>query len=94
MNHTQPVTAVTTANVIDGGVPGAFEIVEDQWLQFICSCGCGRFFRLPLFKPHGWTWDGNRERPTITPSIRQLNGCKWHGHLRAGVWQPEGDSGK
>ncbi len=35
-----------------------------------------------------WTWDGNKESPTISPSIRIL-GAKdapdvWHGFLRAG----------
>lgn len=30
-----------------------------------------------------WHWDGSRESPTLTPSIRVLpNG--WHGYLRAG----------
>lgn len=29
-----------------------------------------------------WTWDGNREAPTFTPSIN-CSGC-WHGHVKAG----------
>lgn len=40
-----------------------------------------------------WKWDGNRERPTITPSINCLaekdgqpaGGCGWHGHITNGV---------
>ena len=29
-----------------------------------------------------WGWDGNEEKPTLTPSL--LNGELWHGHLQAG----------
>lgn len=29
-----------------------------------------------------WGWDGNREAPTLTPSIHSPG--QWHGHLRAG----------
>lgn len=30
-----------------------------------------------------WSWDGNREAPTITPSILNLS-TGWHGFMRAG----------
>jgi len=29
-----------------------------------------------------WTWDGNEEQPTVTPSIHAVG--RWHGWLRAG----------
>lgn len=29
-----------------------------------------------------WVWDGNRERPTFTPSINC--GSCWHGYIRNG----------
>lgn len=40
-----------------------------------------------------WAWDGNIERPTITPSInciaekdgKPTGGCGWHGFITAGV---------
>lgn len=40
-----------------------------------------------------WGWDGNVERPTLTPSINCLaekdgkpaGGCGWHGHITNGV---------
>jgi hypothetical protein len=40
-----------------------------------------------------WAWDGNLERPTITPSINCLaekngkptGGCGWHGFIINGV---------
>jgi hypothetical protein len=42
---------------------------------------------------HIWAWDGNLERPTLTPSINCLakkdgkptGGCGWHGFITAGV---------
>lgn len=41
-----------------------------------------------------WAWDGNSERPTITPSIdcravddegNPTGGCGWHGYITNGV---------
>lgn len=31
-----------------------------------------------------WGWDGDRARPTFTPSINCEGHCGWHGYLRAG----------
>lgn len=36
-----------------------------------------------------WQWDGNREKPTLSPSIACLRGDAenselWHGYMRAG----------
>lgn len=31
-----------------------------------------------------WNWDGNREAPTITPSILDVV-TGWHGYMTAGV---------
>lgn len=33
-----------------------------------------------------WDWDGNRESPTVSPSIRVWDGKgdQWHGYLRQG----------
>lgn len=31
-----------------------------------------------------WEWDGNREAPTLSPSILHHSEPKWHGYLRAG----------
>lgn len=56
-------------------------------LVFVCPCGCGATVRIPVkpFDPMGWTWDGNLERPTLSPSIQRTTGCRWHGWLRNGV---------
>jgi hypothetical protein len=35
----------------------------------------------------GWTWDGNEEAPTLSPSVDcrvEDGGCGWHGWIRAG----------
>jgi hypothetical protein len=31
-----------------------------------------------------WRWDGNREAPTLEPSILHHSNPPWHGWLRAG----------
>lgn len=45
---------------------------------------------ITMFSPHGepgrsWTWDGNLEKPTLTPSIHRVG--HWHGYLRDGFFQ-------
>lgn len=39
-------------------------------------------------RPAVWQWDGNRERPTLSPSIRHGDASDdyyWHGYAKAGV---------
>jgi hypothetical protein len=66
-------------------------------LEFCCPCGCGDESWLPLVMQgqphdqHAWGWDGNKQQPTLTPSIRRTYGCKFHGYLQAGVWTSAGD---
>ena len=60
-------------------------------LLMCCPCGCGvasgvQFQNSPGPGPK-WTWNGSREKPSITPSIRKLNGCLWHGFLTDGVFR-------
>lgn len=63
-------------------------------LMFICPCGCGSRGVLQIDSPFAdhnrdkWTWDGNRERPTMSPSVRRTEGCGWHGYLQDGMWRP------
>ncbi len=62
-------------------------------MVFVCPCGCGRKGGLQFDGPFvtqnrpKWVWNGNREKPTLTPSIQQLSGCKWHGFLTDGVFK-------
>lgn len=34
-----------------------------------------------------WKWDGDEVKPTLTPSIQKLSGCRWHGWLQGGVFK-------
>ena len=34
------------------------------------------------YEPRCWQWDGNREAPTLSPSINVIG--RWHGWLQAG----------
>jgi hypothetical protein len=85
----------------DDALPGSFHIKEEAThFHCICPCGCGGHMNLPIYRegtpkpaPNAWKWDGDRESPTLDPSIRDLSGCRYHGHLRAGWWSFESDSG-
>lgn len=44
----------------------------------------------PIREPR-WNWDGNRERPTVTPSIHCI-ACGFHANLVEGQFQPTPDS--
>ena len=78
-------------------MPGAYELVAAYsepdrvaGMAFICPCGCEREGYLPLNGDGdpgpSWEWDGNKEAPTLTPSVQQIGGCRWHGWLTDGVW--------
>ncbi|MFG1414074.1 DUF6527 family protein [Xanthobacter sp. VTT E-85241] len=64
-------------------------------MLYVCPCGCGRHGALP-FRPDpspSWEWDGNRDSPTLTPSVHHVlrltaggTGTHWHGFLTAGEW--------
>lgn len=86
------------------GIPGAFGVLtEGSVITFVycCPCGCGQQIGLPIraatdpapTRP-AWLWNGSLDSPTLTPSIRRLDGCLWHGFLTGGQWQPCSDSGQ
>lgn len=72
-------------------------------LSFICPCGCGHLAGIavggnPQVRPV-WAWNGDREKPTCTPSIRIMPDtlspnhplasdyvpCRgWHGYMTDG----------
>lgn len=64
-------------------------------LTFVCPCGCGSIGSVavapnPLDRGGNhpvWQWNGDLDKPTITPSIQFLSGCKWHGYLTEGVFR-------
>ena len=91
---------MTRAIIVDdigsevGHRPGAVEIREldgkVEGMAFRCPCGCGFESWLPIGREQrGWEWDGNREAPSLTPSILQSGmPCKWHGYLTSGEFRP------
>ena len=79
---------------------GDFYIIGDAlhiWLP-----GLSKFVglaRVPVQGPNAWNWDGNVDRPTLSPSIKLSKKKQenpddppekwreielWHGHLKAG----------
>lgn len=66
-----------------------------RWIWFLVPgnrCGGTGLHAVPI-KPavnsvgNGWTWDGNEEAPTLSPSIHcdpTKGGCGYHGYIRAG----------
>jgi uncharacterized protein DUF6527 len=76
--------------------PGSCEWVENQAgeigaMNFVCPCGCGKTHSATLHLEgadgNGWMWNGNREKPTLTPSIGCRTPCGWHGYLTDGVFR-------
>lgn len=71
---------------------GVFIIVRDdnrqKWACFRCPGGCGEKLQLPLrpSKRPRWavTLDWLR-RPSVTPSVHQLNNCRCHFWLKGGT---------
>jgi hypothetical protein len=69
---------------------------------FLCCCPCGgcdedRLLYVPFKNPigpgpvttreQGWQRTGETfESLTVSPSIRRLEGCQWHGLLQNGVF--------
>lgn len=87
-----PATMKATS-IEESDAPGtlAFE-ARDQGLFYMCPCGCRAEGFLPFrgtvagqSRP-SWIWDGNRDTPTLEPSIHRSRACGWHGHLRNGVF--------
>lgn len=83
--------------------PGDFYITEPneheggaRRLSFLCPCGCGVLCGCKI-RDDGqniggaWGWNGSKNKPTLTPSIR-ISGKTpseehWHGYLTDGVFK-------
>lgn len=76
--------------------PGEFLYVHHNGkicgIDYCCPCGvCKDTSYLPLAGTElstepCWNFDGNIERPSLTPSILRRAPCKWHGYLTKGVF--------
>jgi len=90
--------------VWDGPNPGSFKWLRaaDEWssqqtivgMQYLCPCGCAtlgeiRFARFgePARSPT-YKWNGNREYPSIEPTLFHIVAGKthWSGRLEHGEW--------
>lgn len=92
-----PVKATVDLKLLDQSweagtvfAPGAFALVKDpvDGIFLMCPCGCRDIRHLPI-GGKGWTWDGSRDLPTLTPSILMRDirgGVHWHGFLTAGFF--------
>lgn len=90
--RTAPVKATRCEDIDEvRASPGAFEYYQDgdrfpAGMIYCCPCGCGATGAL-RFRPAqspSWDWDGNRDAPTLSPSVHHVG--HWHGWLRGGVW--------
>lgn len=69
---------------------------EPAGMLYQCPCGCGAIHGAN-FKGYGggyaeWDWDGNRDKPTLSPSLGlwpkdDKGNYHWHGFLKAGVFE-------
>lgn len=63
-------------------------------MLYLCPCGCRTIGELRFLRPGEtprsptYTWDGNREYPTIEPDVTHIVGGKvhWSGCLVCGEW--------
>jgi hypothetical protein len=64
--------------------------VQIVGLIYVCICGCQGIGSLPFYKydnHDAWQWNGDREKPTLKPSIIRKKTCGWHGYLTDGIFQ-------
>jgi len=75
-------------------IPGAIEL-HSNGAYYVCPCGCGQegYLNFDTNSKPCWTWDGNKQAPTLHPSIHHQyalgDGTKkthYHGWLKNGVW--------
>lgn len=52
------------------------------WLPGRLSPSCLQISRVPSSSNRVWRWDGDKECPTVTPSIHDVG--MWHGYLTKG----------
>lgn len=65
-------------------------------MHIVCPCGCGGLWGASFPR---WTLDGDRDAPTLSPSLRFLeptsdgsHATHWHGFIRNGVFETCSDS--
>lgn len=96
------VKATRVSSIDDLKNPGDFLFTVDKQDRICgmiekCPCGCGLeggiSFVGPTYGQRGegqrplWDWNGDEDKPTLTPSIQRTAGCRWHGYLTDGVFR-------
>lgn len=56
-------------------------------ISMLCPCGCGNLIGAKVKGEGAWQWNGDLDKPTLSPSIRVLSGCCWHGYLIDGIFK-------
>jgi len=69
------------------------ENVPDEWDDWIVRVPFNRTGIPKIPDQVVWAWDGNREKPTLTPSFLYHAGDAWRVHffMRSGVIEPCSD---
>lgn len=68
-----------------------------KWLSLPCPCGCGVPYLLSLSPSRRPRWSVSTDwlaRPTVTPSVRRLDGCRSHFWIASGEIHWCSDSGE
>lgn len=68
-----------------------------KWAVFKCPCGCDEITKLSLAKKRHPRWAVKIDwigRPSVHPSVRQLDGCYSHYWIKAGDLHWCEDTGK
>ena len=80
---------------------GVLLLVQDgnrqKWACFRCPGGCGEKLQLSLNMTRRPRWAVSLDwllRPTVTPSVHQLNACRCHFWIKQGMIEWCGDSGR
>ena len=66
---------------------------QPKWMHFPCQRKPDNLCQVALRPSQvnavgaSWQWDGNREAPTITPSVNCEKICGWHGFIEAGKFR-------
>lgn len=81
--------------------PGTLHVVQDadlaKWAVTPCPCGCGTTLQLSLSRSRRPRWSVRSDwlgRPSVTPSVRQPDGCRAHFWITDGRIEWCRDSGR
>lgn len=85
----------TFGNMVASEEPGAIAFSASRTRMFYtCPCGCGELCSVKIrtgwnnldYKTDIWNFDGDIDKPSLSPSIDHKHGCQWHGNLHQGQW--------